>query len=105
MSGRAAAWIALLAPGSLWLALLLAAYAVVPWTCHGERRGLLLWALIALALVLTLGALPLARRAHAGAAASNAYGFLARAAQWLTLAFAVVIVVTAIPLAVLPRCH
>jgi hypothetical protein len=104
VSARAATWVALLGGPVMWLVMLTAAYALVPWSCHAGHRGAL-WATVLVTLAAALAGLPLARRARAGAAAtSSTYGFLSRAASWTTLGFALVIVASAIPIVALPPC-
>ena len=100
MSGRAAIIAGTVVGPIAWLMMLAIAYPLVPWTCH-LGRSLPLWIVIAVTLAAALSGWTLAR----GAAHTRADAFLASAARWLSIGFAVVIAVSAIPILVYPPCQ
>jgi hypothetical protein len=100
VSGRAAILTGAFAGPVAWLVMLAAAYPLVPWTCRLGHH-LPLWIVIAVTLLAALSGMPLARRAPK----TRTDVFIAKAARWLSVGFALVILVSAIPILVYPPCQ
>lgn len=100
MSDRAAILTGVLVGPVAWLVMLAVAYPLVPWTCR-LGHSLPLWIVVAVTLVGALTGAWLAR----GTPQTPTYAFLAGAARWLSVTFAFVIAVSAIPILVYPPCQ
>ena len=103
-----ARWLALLAAPVAWAAALGALFSLVDEVCVAANRSPQ-WAVLAAAIVLALAPVPFAwRRArtpHDGHRSSDRACFLARLAIGLSIMFALVIVLSAVPVAMLSACR
>ena len=100
MSSRAAIVTAAFAGPVAWLVMLGVAYPLVPWAC-GIGHHVPLWTVVVITFAGALAGTWLARRTPA----TPPDVFLATSARWLSLGFALVILVSAIPILVYAPCQ
>ena len=100
MSNRAVIVTAAFAGPVAWLTMLGLAYPLVPWACRIGHH-VPLWIVVVATCAGALTGTWVARRTPA----TPADMFLAASARWLSLGFALVILVSAIPILVYPPCQ